>query len=48
MEPYLFDFAGFADLEKDGKSMLHADRKILTGLEAFTLAYNALSALLEG
>lgn len=47
LEPHLFNFAGFADLEKDGKSMEKADRKILTGLEAFTLAHDSLMKLLE-
>lgn len=46
LEPHLFNFAGFADLEQDGKSMEHADRKILTGLEAFTLAHSSLMKLL--
>lgn len=48
LEPHLFNFAGFADLEKDGKSMMQADRKILSGLEAFTLAHNSLITLLKG
>lgn len=47
LEPHLFNFAGFADLEKDGKSMSQTDKKILTGLEAFTLAHNSLITLLE-
>lgn len=47
LEPHLFNFKGFADLEKEGESMLHADRKILTGLEAFTLAYKSLGKILE-
>lgn len=46
LEPHLFNFAGFADLEQDGKSMEHADRKILTGREAFTLAHSSLLKLL--
>lgn len=48
LEPHLFDFAGFADLEKDGKSMKQTDKKILTGLEAFTLAHHSLIQILEG
>lgn len=47
LEPHLFNFAGFDDLEQDGKSMEHADRRILTGLEAFTLAHSSLLKLLE-
>lgn len=48
LEPHLFNFAGFADLEKDGKSMMKTDGKILTGLEAFTLAYDSLMRLIIG
>ncbi len=47
LEPHLFNFSGFASLEKDGKSMEKADTKILTGLEAFTLAHDSLVKLLE-
>nr|WP_294489887.1 sugar phosphate isomerase/epimerase family protein [uncultured Anaerosporobacter sp.] len=48
LEPHLFNFEGFTDLEKEGKSMLQAERKMLTGLEAFTLAYNSLEKILKG
>lgn len=47
IEPHLFDFVGFTELEKDGKSMQQADKKILTGFEAFTLAHNSLVNILE-
>lgn len=47
LEPHLFNFAGFAELEQDGKSMQKADRKILSGLEAFTLAHDSLMKLLN-
>lgn len=47
LEPHLFNFAGFADLEQDGKSMELADKKILTGSEAFTLAHSSLVKILS-
>ena len=47
LEPHLFEFTGFAGLEKDGKSMKITDGKILSGLEAFTLAYDSLMKILE-
>lgn len=47
LEPHLFNFAGFADLEQDGKSMELADKKILTGSEAFTLAHSSLIKILN-
>lgn len=47
LEPHLFNFAGFADLEQDGKSMELTDRKILTGLEAFSLAHSSLLKILQ-
>lgn len=47
LEPHLFNFAGFAALEKDGKSMEKTDSKILSGAEAFTLAHDCLVKLLE-
>lgn len=46
LEPHLFNFAGFAALEKDGKSMEKTDSKILSGAEAFTLAHDCLVKLL--
>lgn len=46
LEPHLFNFTGFDDLEQDGKSMELADKKILSGREAFTLAHSSLLKLL--
>lgn len=45
LEPHLFDFTGFAGLEKGGKHPDY-DRK-LNGEEAFTLAYKALDEILK-
>lgn len=47
LEPHLFDFAGFAGLEKDGVSMKGNSSKVLSGLEAFTLAYVSLKKILK-
>ena len=47
LEPHLFEFTGFAGLEKDGKSMKITDGKILSGLEAFTLAYDSLMKMVK-
>ena len=46
LEPHLFNFAGFAELEKDGISMAHEDKKILNGYEAFCLAHKSLMKIL--
>lgn len=42
LEPHLFNFAGFDALEKDGKSMQNSEKKVLSGWEAFSLAYDSL------
>ena len=47
LEPHLFDFAGFAGLEKDGVSLKGNSSKVLSGLEAFTLAYDSLRRILK-
>lgn len=47
LEPHLFDFAGFAGLEKDGVSLKGNSSKVLSGLEAFTLAYDSLKRILK-
>lgn len=44
LEPHLFDFVGFADLEKEKISISESDKKVLSGMEAFTLAHSALMA----
>lgn len=46
IEPHLFDFKGFAELEKNVRSIRPADGRILSGLEAFTLAHSALQKIL--
>lgn len=46
LEPHLFNFAGFAELERDGLSMAHEDKKILSGYEAFCLAHDSLMRIL--
>ena len=46
LEPHLFDFDGFAGLEKDtSKLPAFEEGKKLTGFEAFTLAHDSLLAL---
>lgn len=47
LEPHLFNFAGFDALEKDSKSVLPSERKILSGWEAFQLAHDSLLKLLK-
>ena len=46
LEPHLFNFAGFAALEKDGLSMAH-NNKALSGYEAFELAHTSLMKILK-
>lgn len=46
LEPHLSDFKGFADLEK-GELTSTSGYKELTGIESFTLAYNALERILS-
>lgn len=47
LEPHLFNFAGFAGLELDGKSMLKTDGTFFTGFEAFSVAHDSLLKLLN-
>ena len=47
LEPHLFNFAGFAALEKDGISMQKADNKIMSGTESFEVAHRALMRVLS-
>lgn len=47
LEPHLSDFAGFASLEKDNKSMEKMERRKLSGFEAFSLAHKSLVDILE-
>lgn len=47
LEPHLFNFPGFANLEKDGKSIkVNSGNEVLTGFEAFSLAHEALLRLI--
>lgn len=46
LEPHLFHFSGFSLLEKEGTSIHNDNSKILTGMEAFTLAHDSLLKLL--
>lgn len=48
IEPHLFDFAGFASLEKNGAIGGGTEQKVLSGLEAFTLAHDSLMKILSG
>lgn len=47
IEPHLFNFAGFAELEKDGSSIHNTEHKVLSGEESFALAHKALMTILE-
>lgn len=47
LEPHLFNFSGFGQLEKDGVSMKHDSNTVMSGPEAFETAYNALNKILK-
>ena len=47
LEPHLFEFEGFHALEKDGRSIAVKEKKVLSGLETFTIAHDALMKLLD-
>lgn len=47
LEPHLSNFAGFASLEKDGKSIDLEKGQKLTGREAFNLAHDSLFKILN-
>lgn len=47
LEPHLFDFAGFASLERGSVKSIAEEGKKLTGEEAFTLAHDSLVQILE-
>ncbi|MCR5684633.1 MAG: sugar phosphate isomerase/epimerase [Lachnospiraceae bacterium] len=47
LEPHLFDFSGFAGLEKDGVSVKHDTGTAMSGAEAFETAYNALKRITD-
>ena len=45
LEPHLFDFKGFTQLEK-GSKLNRLDMGVMSGFESFSLAYNALRKIL--
>lgn len=47
LEPHLFDFHGFAELEKEGISIQKAKTQTMSGMEAFTLAHDSLLKILD-
>ena len=47
LEPHLFNFSGFDQLEKDGVSIKHEAGTVMSGAEAFEIAYNALNRILH-
>ncbi len=47
LEPHLFEFEGFHALEKDGRSIAVKEKRVLSGLETFTIAHDALMKLLD-
>ena len=47
LEPHLFEFEGFHALEKDGRSIAVKEKKVLSGLETFTIAHDALMKRLD-
>lgn len=46
LEPHLFNFTGFAGLEKDKKEITSGETKVLSGFEAFSLAHESLLKIL--
>ncbi len=46
LEPHLFDFKGFAGLERGRDAVLSGSGQVLSGFEAFSLAHSALSEIL--
>ncbi|MCR5279885.1 MAG: sugar phosphate isomerase/epimerase [Lachnospiraceae bacterium] len=47
LEPHLFNFSGFAALERDGISMQKKGSDVMSGPESFETAYNALNKILR-
>lgn len=47
LEPHLFNFTGFAGLERDKDKIEVANAKVLSGFEAFSLAKDSLVKILE-
>ena len=47
LEPHLFNFSGFAGLERDKDAIVGGETKVLSGAEAFALAHESLVKILE-
>lgn len=47
LEPHLFNFSGFAGLEKGKDAVTGGETKVLSGFEAFSLAHDSLRKILE-
>ncbi len=46
LEPHLFNFSGFAGLERDKDAIIGGETKVLSGAEAFALAHESLVKIL--
>ena len=46
LEPHLFNFSGFAGLERDKDAITGGETKVLSGAEAFALAHESLMKIL--
>ncbi len=46
LEPHLFNFSGFAGLERDKDAIVGGETKVLSGAEAFALAHESLVKIL--
>ena len=46
LEPHLFNFSGFAGLERDKDAIVDGETKVLSGAEAFALAHESLVKIL--
>ena len=47
LEPHLFNFSGFAGLEKGKDKLENTESKLLNGFEAFSLAHESLIKILK-
>ena len=47
LEPHLFNFSGFAGLERDKDAIAGGETKVLSGSEAFALAHESLVKILK-
>lgn len=47
LEPHLFNFSGFAGLEKGKDKLENTEAKVLNGFEAFSLAHESLLTILK-